>query len=68
MIEENTILKQITVLPEQNAINVQWANQIIKDGEVIAEKLHRKAYSCEQKDAFLTEVDGATNYISILGW
>lgn len=65
---EQTILKQVTVLPNQSAVNVQWANQILRDGELVTETYERKAYTAEQKDEFLTEVEGADGYITILGW
>lgn len=65
---EQKILKQVTILPDQSAINVQWANQIIKDGEVISEQLHRKAYLISDKEAFLSEVEDAESYLQILGW
>lgn len=65
---EQRILKQVTVLTSQSAINVQWSNQILKDGEVVAETLERKAYTADQKDTFLVEVEGADAYIAVLGW
>jgi len=65
---EQSILKQVSILPAQNAVNVQWANQILRDGEVISETYERKAYTAEQKDEFSAEVEGAANYISALGW
>lgn len=68
MFEEVTVLSQVTILPEQNAINVQWLKQVKKDGVVIASTPHRKAYIQSQKDEFLNEVTGAANYIAALGW
>jgi len=65
---EQTILKSVEVLPEQSAVNVMWENQILRDGEVISAAPHRKAYGQEQKDEFLTEVEGASAYVTILGW
>ena len=65
---EQKILKQVTVLAQQSAANVQWANQILRDGEVISEQFERKAYTADQKDEFLAEVEGADSYITILGW
>ena len=65
---EQKILKQVTVLAQQSAANVQWANQILRDGEVISEQFERKAYTADQKDEFLAEVEGADSYIAILGW
>lgn len=65
---EQRVVKQITVLPNQPAVNVQWSNQILRDTEVISEKFERKSYTVEQKEEFLSEVDGASSYVSILGW
>lgn len=65
---EQRILNQVTVLPNANSINVQWADQILRDGEVISQTYHRKAYSQEQKAEFLAEVEGAEGYISVMGW
>ena len=65
---EQKVLKQVTVLAQQSAANVQWANQILRDGEVITETYERKAYTQDQKDDFLAEVEGAAGYIAVLGW
>lgn len=66
---EQRILKQVTMLPQSNAVNVQWANQIIRDGtELVSETYERKAYGPEQKADFLAEVDGAAAYVSAMGW
>lgn len=65
---EQRILKQVTILPSQNAINVQWVNQILKDGIVISETFDRKAYMRAQDAEFAIEVDGADSYLAALGW
>ena len=53
---ETKIIKQITILPESGAVNVQWANQMLKNGtEVISETFERKAYSAGL-EGFSTEV------------
>ncbi len=65
---EQRVLSQVTVLPQQSAVNVQWEDQILRDGEVISKNFHRKAYTADQKAEFLTEVDGAPNYLIQLGW
>ena len=65
---EQRILKQVTVIADQNTVNVQWADQILRDDQVISETFHRKSYSKKQKEEFLSEVDGASNYVQILGW
>ena len=65
---EQRILKQVAILPQQNAVNVQWANQILKDGELLTETYERKAYTQEQAAEFLAEVEGAASYMSAMGW
>ena len=65
---EQTVLKQVTVLPAQSAINVQWANQVLRDDEVISETYHRKAYTQEQRAEFEAEVAGAATYVTAVGW
>ena len=65
---EQRILNQVTTLPAQSAVNVQWANQVLRDGEVISETFERKAYTADQAAEFLAEVEGAEAYITALGW
>lgn len=65
---ENKIISQITSLPDSSAFNVQWTNQIIKNGEIIAKTYERKSYTKEQKDEFISEVDNAQFYIQAIGW
>ena len=65
---EQTIVNQVTVLPAQSAIQVQWANRILRDGEVVSETYHRRAYGQEQQAEFEAEVDGAAAYVAAVGW
>ena len=65
---EKTIINSITVLPEQNCIQVQWATQILRDGEVISQQYHRKAYGAGQQAEFEAEVEGAASYTALIGW
>lgn len=65
---EQRVLKLVTVLAQQSAVNVQWANQILRDSEVISETYERKAYTAAQKGEFLAEVEGAASYLPALGW
>ena len=67
-LSEQRILKQITILPAQKAVNVQWANQILRDSEVISETFERKAYTEDQAAEFVAEVPGADSYLTALGW
>lgn len=65
---EQKTLSQVTILPESGAANVRWDNVIYRDGEEISRQPHRKAYTAEQKDDFLAEVEGAEAYLTALGW
>lgn len=61
-------LKSVQVVYEIPALNVQWANQILKDDEVLNEALERKAYTVDNVLDFVNEVDGARLYLPIVGW
>ena len=65
---EQRILNQVTVLPNANSINVQWADQILRDGGVISQTYHRKAYGPGQRTEFEAEVEGAANYVNLIDW
>ncbi len=65
---EQRILKAVTVKPTQGAIEVQWADCIYRDGDVISEQYHRKAYMAEQQAEFVAEVEGAASYVAAAGW
>lgn len=65
---EKRVLKQVSVLPEQHAINVQWANQVLRDSDIISETYERKSYQESNKEEFLLEVDNAQSFIPIMGW
>lgn len=67
-LSEQRVLKSVEVLPQAAAVNVLWEDQVLRDGEVIATTPFRCAYTQEQKDRFLSEVEGAINYIVALGW
>lgn len=67
-LSEQRILKSVEILPAQNAINVLWVDQIMRDGEVVAETNHRKAYTQDQREAFLGEVTGGAAYVAAVGW
>lgn len=65
---EQRIQKQVTVISDEGVILVQWADQVLKDGEVISEKLYRDSFTAGRKTEFLTAVDGAAHYAAALGW
>lgn len=65
---EKTVLSQVTILPEQGAVNVRWDNIVERDGVEISRQPHRKAYAADQRAEFEAEVEGAASYIAALGW
>ena len=65
---EQRSLKSVQVLSQQSAVNVQWASQIWRGNELVTETYERKAYTADQKDDFLAEVEGAEAYVTVLGW
>lgn len=67
-LSEQRILKSVEILPAQNAINVLWVDQVLRDGDVIAETNHRKAYTQDQREQVLAEVDGGAAYVAAAGW
>ena len=67
-LEERTIIKSINVRPDVDAIEVQWAIQILKDGEVVSERYHRSSYGRTTASAFYSEVENAGAYMAALGW
>lgn len=67
-LSEKRILKQVTILVDQSAVNAQWSNQVLRDTEVISETFERKSYTVESLEDFLAEVEKANKYVNILGW
>jgi len=65
---EQKVVKQVTHLPQSNTIQVQWANQILRDGEFVSETYERKAYMEAQKNEFLSEVNNALGHVKAMGW
>jgi hypothetical protein len=65
---EARILKSVEVQVTTKTANVLWADQILRDDVVISETNHRKAYTENQKDEFMTEVEGAESYLTALDW
>lgn len=65
---EQRVLNQVTILIEQSAVNVQWLDQVLRDGEVIASTPFRKAYSSTQKAEFAADMAHPESYFAILGW
>lgn len=70
MLSENKIQKSVNVINtgEGMAAEVLWINQVIKAGTVIAETNERCAYTADERERFLSEVENAEAYLVILGW
>ncbi len=67
-ITEVRVLKQVSVLPTQDAINAQWVTQVMRDGEVINETTDYKSYSADKAAEFSNDVANASHYMAVLGW
>lgn len=67
-LEEKRIHKQTTILHDLGHINVMWANQVVRDGEVISETPHRKVYTPDMRAELLDEVAPAAGLIALAGW
>ena len=66
---EQRVLKQVIMIPQSNTINVQWSNQIVRDGsEIVFETYERSSYSQEEKDTFISAVEGGSAYATAMGW
>lgn len=66
--EERRVLREVSILPGRGTVHVQWSQQVLRDGQVIAETFERKSYNSEQASQFAVEVEGAANYLPALGW
>lgn len=65
---EQKVLKSVDVQLNTKTANVLWSHQILRDGDVISETNHRRAFSEAEKDDFLAEVEGADKYLAALDW
>lgn len=70
MLTERRIQKSVNIMAvnESKVAEVLWVDQVLRGEEIIAESNHRCAYSVDNKEQFLAEVEGAELYIAILGW
>jgi len=74
---EEKVLANVEVCVKESAIQVKWVNRILRDREVISQVPHRCAYSQDQKDQFVTDIENPGNggtpgmaapYIAAVGW
>ena len=57
MLIEKRVLKGVRLLPGVNGIEVEWADQAIRDtGDVIASTTFRRAYSQYDRSKFLADM------------
>lgn len=62
MLTEQTIIDKLEVLPDGN-VQVREANQVIKDGAVIASQFHRRVISISDPDPDLSWMDEASRAV-----
>lgn len=68
-LSEQRIIKQVTVQPETQTIQVQWADQILRGDEVVTETYFRRAYSESDKSQFESDLgDQALPFMAAVGW
>jgi hypothetical protein len=70
LLTEDRVLISVELLIQDSAVNVCWANRILRDGEVIDSKPHRGAFPLDEnlQPIGLDEaVEGALNIKDILG-
>ena len=68
MLEEKKVLAEVSARLVEGAINVRWDNCVLKDGEVISRKPHRRSYGPDEQTQFLTDVPDGAAYIQAMGW
>lgn len=77
VLTEEKALASVEVLTEASLIQVKWINRILRDGAIISQVPHRCAYSQEQKDQFIADIENPANggapgmaapYIAAVGW
>lgn len=65
---EQRTLRAVIVRTDVSTIEVEWRDEILRDGKVISSTPHRKAYGPDQRAEFEAEVDGAAGYVAAVGW
>ena len=66
----NRVIKQVTLLPQENTIEVAWAWQVRQDGELVGELLNRRAYAADQVGLLDADLPPgvATRIKQAMGW
>lgn len=53
---ERTVAKTIEINVLGKTIHVIWVKQVLRNGEVLAETSHRKAYTSADREVFLADL------------
>ena len=64
MLTEQTIIDKLEVLPSGD-VQVREANQVVKDGAVIASQFHRRVISISDPDPDLSWMDDASRAVVV---
>ena len=67
MLKEIKSLASVELLPQINAVNVRWENQILRDEVVISTENVRRAYGRYDREQFLADVHGGESYADAVG-
>lgn len=68
-LSEQRIIKQVSVNPESQTILVQWADQILRDDEVVSETYFRRAYAESDRSQFESDLgEQALPFMDAAGW
>jgi hypothetical protein len=63
---ERRIIKSVTLLIDQGACNVQWANQIVdEDGTVKHESFERRGFTIDEAPVMLDGIENLDHYRAI---
>lgn len=68
MLEEKSEIVKVEVVPAANTICVQWADQILKDGVVVADTPRRACYTQGMLELFLADAPAASGYAGFIDW
>lgn len=53
---ERTVVKAIEINVQDKTIHVSWGKQVLRGSEVLAETVHRKAYTSQDRDQFVSDL------------
>jgi len=69
-LSKQTFQRSITILDATDGkfVEVLWIEQVVENDVMLAETNRRCAYSVDDKERFLAEVERAEDYLMVLGW